>query len=260
MPLKSAIITGASSGIGRALAIELASAHDLEVIAIGRRKNALDETASHKPGRISPLAADITNTDDRSLIESRSQKLEPPVCLFHGAGYFQAGILSSMGMDEWQASFNTNVSSRLALTQILLPILKNGRVLFIGSDAAQQPRYGAGAYSVAQAASDMLSRCLTGELKDYGISVASFKPGLVASEMVRSFLTIPPDQFPGVEAYKQWIARGEISKPETIAAFASWLLMKTSREEFSGEQWDVRQPSHHKHWLKGTLYQEPGNL
>ncbi|MGH1350687.1 MAG: SDR family NAD(P)-dependent oxidoreductase [Methyloligellaceae bacterium] len=251
--IKSIIITGAGSGIGRSLAIQLAD-QNIHVLAIGRRISALQETASHNPQKIKFLSADVSHEEELNNIHSMSENLPLPLGIFHGAGVYQINKLSEISMENWQSSFNINVTARLALTQKLLPRLPQGRVLFIGSDAAKNIRLGASTYSIAQAASQTLAEALKLELKQQNISVTAFKPGLVETDMVKTFIQAPTEIFPAVEEYKNIIATGKLSTAETVASFAKWLLLNTSDQDFSEKLWDIREEWHHKHWLKGSLY------
>ena len=251
--LQSAIVTGGGSGIGRALALGLAGA-GLTVLITGRREDALEETAAQAPDLIRTLAGDVTAAADQERIADAARGLPGPFGLFHGAGVFEVGLLTALDPARWQASFDVNVTARLALTRALLPLLKGGRVLFIGSDAAVSPRLGAGAYSVAQAASQMLRDCLGQELAGEGVAVASFKPGLVETDMVTTFMAEPEAVFPGVGAYHGYVAEGRIASAEAVAAFARWLLLETDAASFADTKWDIRDTSHHAAWLDGPLY------
>ncbi len=251
--IKSIIITGAGSGIGQSLAIKL-SDENIKILAIGRRLSALEKTASHNPKLIETLSADISSETDLNKIQIASEKLPLPLGIFHGAGIYQIDKLSEITIENWQASFNINVTARLALTQKLLPRLQQGRILFIGSDAAKNIRLGASTYSIAQAASQTLADALKLELKQQNISVTAFKPGLVETDMVKTFIQTPAEIFPAVEEYKKIIETGKLSTPETVASFAKWLLLNTNDQDFSGKLWDIREEWHHKHWLKGSLY------
>jgi len=249
---KSILITGGGSGIGAALAAVLAD-RNCHVIISGRRQAALDAVARQSP-RITPYAADVTKCDDQTALAAALAKFPPPRALFHGAGYFQLGLLDTLSIADWQCSFETNVTARWALSCKCAPYLDNGRVLFIGSDSGANPRTGAAAYSIAQSASETLRRALQAEWADRNIAVAGFKPGLVDTDMVRGFLARPETEFPSRAAFQAYLDRGEIAAPETIAAFAAWLLLEVDLARFSITEWDIRHPDHHPEWLDGQLY------
>ncbi len=251
--IKSAIITGGGSGIGRALCHKL-SDNGINVLAIGRRHHALEETASYAGGLIKPFSADITDFGCYDKILETTRQMHKPVGLFHGAGHFQIGKLSKLDQPSWQKSFEINVSARFLLTQALLSVLEGGRVLFIGSDAGNKVRFGAAAYSIAQAASQVLYEGLRKELEGINIAVGLFKPGLVKTDMVDTFMNVSEEEFPDVTFYRDWVKKGELVMPETIADFARWLLITVNRDEFKEKIWDIREGFHHKNWLNGSLY------
>ncbi len=254
--INSIIITGAGSGIGKALAHQLAS-ENINILAVGRRTSALEETRSYNPEQIQVLSADVSSDTDLNKIQSASENMPSPLGIFHGAGIYQIDNLADISPENWQASFNINVTARLALTQKMLPGLHNGRILFIGSDAAKNIRLGASAYSIAQAASQTLVDALKQELQLRNIYVNYFKPGLVETDMVKTFMKAPAEIFPAVEEYKNIIADGRLSKPETVASFAKWLLLNTDNQDFIHKAWDIRDKWHHNHWLQGNLYRNP---
>ena len=250
--LQSILITGGGSGIGAALAITM-SKRNCRVIVAGRRKDALSAVASISP-RISPHVADVTDHSDQSALAYALSNLPAPRAVFHGAGYFQLGKLDTLSVADWRRSFDTNVTARWALSQRCAPHLDAGRVLFIGSDAGANPRVGAAAYSIAQSASETLRRALQAEWADRNIAVAGFKPGLVKTDMVSGFLARSETEFPSRAAYQAYIDRGEITTPETVAAFAAWLLCDVDVARLSATEWDIRDPKHHPEWLDGQLY------
>jgi len=250
--LKSILITGGGSGIGAALSTVLAE-RNCHVIVSGRRQDALNATARRSP-RITPCVADVTRSDDQAALAAALAKLPAPRAVFHGAGYFQLGLLDTLSTTDWQRSFETNVTARWALSCKCAPYLDDGRVLFIGSDSGANPRAGAAAYSVAQSASEALRRALQAEWANRNIAVAGFKPGLVDTDMVRGFLVKSEVEFPSRAAFQTYLDRGEIATPETIAAFAAWLLLAVDVIRFSTTEWDIRHSSHHSEWLDGPLY------
>ncbi len=128
--------------------------------------------------------------------------------------------------------------------------------MFIGSDAGTNPRDGAAAYSIAQAASETLRRALQVEWADSGIAVGGFKPGLVDTDMVRGFMKLSPKEFPARASYASYMARGEIAQPEVVASFAAWLLLDVPAKRFAETEWDIRSADHHAEWSEGPVYPE----
>lgn len=248
----STLITGGGSGIGAALARTLAS-RGCRVLISGRRSESLEGVAESSE-LISTLAGDVTDPAHRDALVTALAELPGPRSVVHGAGSFQNGLLETLPHDDWRRSFEVNVEARWRLSVGCAPLLDGGRVLFIGSDAGVNPRAGAAAYSVAQAASETLRRALQAEWADSGRFVGAFKPGLVDTDMVRSFLQLPLEEFPARSAYEQYVARGRVSTVDTVARFASWLLLEVGNERFVDTDWDIRDVVHHDEWLEGPLY------
>jgi NAD(P)-dependent dehydrogenase (short-subunit alcohol dehydrogenase family) len=250
-----AVITGAGSGIGRAVAIEL-SKEPLTVLAIGRRTQALEETAALAAGRVVTVSADVTSGKGRSAILDKLSGASRVKYLVHAAGILPIERLTDITAESWRRVMMTNVDARLLLTQALIPKLRDGgRVLFIGSMSATKPRKGSAAYCTAMAASFMLHRCLKLELAPYGICVTSAVPGPVNTIMIQNSLVADVDVFPDSAEYAVLREQGQLIEPNRVGQFYRWLLTHTDDETYSTGQWDIRDESHHKFWLESdTLY------
>lgn len=122
--IKSILITGGGSGIGSAVASKLADC-GCKVIVSGRRSELLEAVADYSPN-ILAVTADVTDQHDQTKLATAISKLPTPRALFHGAGYFQLGQLNNLKSDDWQRSFDTNVSARWALSTKWEPYLQNG--------------------------------------------------------------------------------------------------------------------------------------
>jgi NADP-dependent 3-hydroxy acid dehydrogenase YdfG len=153
-----AVVTGAGSGIGRAVAIDL-SKEPLTILAVGRRLDALEATAAEAPGAVLALSADVATEEGRAAILTRLGTNARVKYLVHGAGILPIERLSEITLETWRAVMTTNVEARLFLTRALVPHLRGGgRVLFIGSMSATRARKGSTAYCTALAASFMLQQ------------------------------------------------------------------------------------------------------
>ncbi|MEL7544861.1 MAG: SDR family oxidoreductase [Pseudomonadota bacterium] len=252
MSLRSILITGGSSGIGAALARAMA-ARGCEVLIAGRRSAELDDIAGTTES-VQTRSGDITEQSHRAVLADHLARMPAPRALFHGAGFFQIGLLDTLSPTDWQRSFDVNVTARWELSRLCAASLESGRLLFIGSDAGRNPRHGAAAYSIAQSASETLRRALQAEWAQTSIAVSAFKPGLVDTPMVRGFLDAKDDAFPARRDYLSYVARGELTTPETVAAFAAWLLCDVESERFRTTEWDIRDNVHHAEWLTSPLY------
>ncbi len=250
--LGAVLITGGGSGIGAALAHQLAS-RGCHVLISGRRRSALDAVAGSSE-RISTCAGDVTDPSHRAALITSLADRAGPRAIVHAAGYFQHGLLEKLSTHDWRRSFETNVEARWALSCECAHLLDDGRILFIGSDAGANPREGAAAYSIAQAGSETLRRALQAEWADRSTAVGAFKPGLVDTEMVGGFMRLSPEEFPARSAYEDYISSGHIASASTIARFAAWLLLDVGVQRFKDTEWDIRDTNHHAEWSHGPLY------
>ena len=251
--VKSILITGGSSGIGAALATTMAE-RGCTVVVSGRRHEHL-ESVARSSRRIRTHVGDVTKSEVQTKLAEALSALPAPRAVFHGAGYFQLGQLDTLSSDEWHRSLQINLTARWELSCKCAPHLDGGRILFIGSDAGANPRIGAAAYSIAQSASETLRRALQAEWGNRNIAITGFKPGLVDTDLVRGFLARSDAEFPSRSDYQAYLDRGEIAQPQTVAGFASWLLLDVGIIRFSTSDWDIRQPQHHHEWLNGMLFQ-----
>lgn len=251
--LRSVLVTGGGSGIGASLSAQLAD-RGCSVIVTGRRREQLAEVAE-KSGAITAMAGDVTEARHRRDLASALGELPGPRGLVHAAGMFQTGKLTELSPDDWRRSFDINVESRWALSTECAALLDGGgRVLFIGSDAGANPRVGAGAYSIAQAASESLRRVLQAEWADTTRAVGAFKPGLVDTDMVRGFMARPVSEFPARDDYLAYIDSGQLASAAAVAEFACWLLLDVRAETFTNTEWDIRDEWHHAEWATSQLY------
>lgn len=250
-----AIVTGAGSGIGRALAIEL-SLEPVAVLAVGRQEAPLRETAGLAPGRVDIVAADVGKETGCSKILSKVGEESEIRYLIHAAGVCFIEPISDITPESWRRTMATNVEGRLFLTLRLLPRLKKGgRVLFVGSNSATTPRKGSAAYCVSKAASYMLQECLKLELIKEGIQVASAIPSPVNTPLLIDQMAADAEIFPDGVEYRRLRTEGQLISPATVARFYRWLLTEVSAEDYCARQWNIQDEFHHKFWLgKESLF------
>lgn len=244
-----AVVTGAGSGIGRAVAIEL-SQDGLTVIGVGRRLDALRETASLASGMVVCVSADVGTTSGRDAIADEIPDGAQVRYLVHAAGIFPKSRVSDLTLEDWQHVMATNVEARLFLTQRLIPQLRDGgRVLFVGSRSATTPRQGGLSYCVSQAASFMLHECLKLELAEQRIGVASAVPGPVDTAIVQASMVADPAVFPDRASYAALHQAGELIDPAAVGRFYRWLLTETDETRYRATEWNILDPEHQAFWM-----------
>ncbi|WED43660.1 SDR family NAD(P)-dependent oxidoreductase [Legionella cardiaca] len=240
------VVTGGGSGIGRALAQALATRGN-KVLIIGRREDALAETAAFSP-QISFLCADVATDAGRQEIAAQLKSISSLDGLIHNAATIEPMVpIATIDELSWQQAFATNLNAPLFLSQSLLPKLKQGRVLHIGSGAAYFPVTGWAAYCVSKAALSMLTRCW--QLESQDAAFASVMPGIIDTDMqalIRQARFMDEDKRNFFLTLK---AEERLLTVETVALFLSWLLLDLGKEEFVSKEWDIYDKSHHQFWL-----------
>ncbi len=247
-----AIITGAGSGIGRALTIEL-SHEGVAVIAVGRRKSPLKETARLAEGQVHPVTTDVGVYTDYAKISRTLQLVGGTLkYLIHAAGVCPVERIEDISHESWRRVMTTNIDGRLLLTLHLLPWLKPGsRVLFVGSNSATTPRKGLTAYCVSQAASSMLQECLKLELSEKGVLVSRAIPSPVYTPLLADQMNADPDIFPDGAEYRELKEGGRLIFPTMVARFYRWLLTGVTDKVYLSRTWNIQDESHHPSWLGG---------
>ncbi|MCY4230567.1 MAG: SDR family NAD(P)-dependent oxidoreductase [Alphaproteobacteria bacterium] len=204
---KRALITGAGSGIGQRLALDLAAA-GAEVAICGRRHRPLEETSRLAGGGIEMYPADLTDADDAFRL---AEAVGPVDILVNNAG-FSSLVRSArhIGPEEWCAVMNVNTLGPAMLTRALLPtMIKKGAgdVVTVSSVAAISPSIMAGAaYSAAKAAVRAWMDVLAAEVQRYGIRCITVLPGEVDTPILDRRAR-PPDS----------AARAAMMMPEDVS-------------------------------------------
>jgi NAD(P)-dependent dehydrogenase (short-subunit alcohol dehydrogenase family) len=176
-----ALVTGASSGIGRAVSLAL-SAQGACVAAAGRSQDRLDELANHAEGII-PVAVSL-DADGCSQAVSRARSMGPVAILVHAAGlggYLNRPIWQETS-ETWRATIALNLDAAFELTRLVATDMIDarwGRIVLIGSTAGQVAAPAMSAYSASKAGLLGLVRSAACDLGPYGITVNAVIPGWV---------------------------------------------------------------------------------
>lgn len=237
-----AIVTGAGSGLGRAISIELAKTYGMNVLAVGRRLEPLKQTQKQAPQKIQTLSADVSSEEGRQKIVDFAADKAVKFVVHNAAVLQPVKPLRNITTEEWRTHFAINVEGPLFLTQKLLPYLGQGaRILHISSGAAHHAYAGWGAYCTSKAALHMLYLVWNKELKEQGILVGSVRPGVVDTPMQDQVRQSSKEAFPELDRFLQLHAEGKLLAPQTVARFIGLLLTRTSDEQFVGQEWDIRE-------------------
>jgi len=205
--MPTALITGASRGIGAAIATALAPTHTL--LLAGRPSARLDEVVKRLGAAIFPL--DLTDTD---AIADRAHSVTDLDVLVHNAGVSMPGHVAESTPDQWRATFEVNVIGAMALTLALLPVLRRaeGQVVFVNSGSGRKVSPGMASYS----ASKFALRAFADSLRDDepALRVTSVYPGRVDTDMQRQLVAFEGGDYDPAR----------FLRPETVAEVIAGVL------------------------------------
>jgi NAD(P)-dependent dehydrogenase (short-subunit alcohol dehydrogenase family) len=183
--MPSVLVTGAARGIGRAIVEHLASS-GWDVIAGVRSEEDANAITNVDPQRVSAVILDVTNADDIArLPDSLPKRLDAVV---NNAGTAVGGPVETVGADDWRRVFDVNVIGQFAVTQAVLPRLREsrGRVLFISSVNGRIATPMLGPYSASKFALEAACDALRVELKAWAIPVVLIEPAQTDTDMWRT--------------------------------------------------------------------------
>jgi NAD(P)-dependent dehydrogenase (short-subunit alcohol dehydrogenase family) len=175
------LITGCSTGIGRATAERLAE-DGWNVHATARRPEAIEDLA-RKGCKINAL--DVTDERSMELAVEEVEKDGPIGALINNAGYSQSGAVETIPMDSVRRQFETNVFGLMRMCQLALPSMRgagSGRIVNLSSMGGKLTFPGGGVYHATKHAVEALSDALRFEVQEFGIQVVIIEPGLIITD------------------------------------------------------------------------------
>ena len=217
-----ALVTGASSGIGKATALGFAR-EGARVALLARREEILKELVSAieaQGGEAVAVAGDVTQLEDRvRAIDDTVSAFGGLDVLVNAAGIIGFGTIENTTLEAWQEMFDINVVSVFHLTQLALPHLKarKGNVVIVSSVTGPRSFPGVLAYCASKSAVDQLTRCAALELADQGIRVNAINPGVVVSNLHRAG-GLDEDKYGAfLEHSKTTHPLGRVGNPEEVS-------------------------------------------
>jgi NAD(P)-dependent dehydrogenase (short-subunit alcohol dehydrogenase family) len=227
---KTALVTGASRGIGRASALALAACGAQVLVHYGRgaaEANAVVAEINNAGGRADAITADLSASDGphklaqqvRSIIGDRLD------ILVANAGVSKAATIEETSVDDFDRLFAVNVRAPFFLVQQLLPIMHEGSsVVFVSSLAAHAVVGTIPAYAATKGAIETLVKHLAAVLGQHGIRVNAIAPGVVATEMSSFTKTdVGRDYVFGLQTFKRF------AQPDDLGDVVAFLASSDAR-------------------------------
>jgi 3-oxoacyl-[acyl-carrier protein] reductase len=221
---KTALITGGSRGIGRAVTVALAR-QGVKVVACYRKESEAVEALAREDGDIHLVQADVSQEQDVArLLEECRVRLGRLDIVVNNAGVVSHVPLSDLTLLEWQRLLNTNLTSIYLVLREALPLLAEGAsVINLGSGLAMRGMTGCAHYTASKAGIVGLTRSLCKELGPRGIRVNTLEPGIIETDQVSRLTPEARKRYAGLSA------AGRLGQPDDIAGAVLFLASNLSR-------------------------------
>ena len=237
-----AIVTGASRGIGRAIAIALATEGAKVVVNYASSANAAEAVVAEindlnngSGGEAIAINADVSQEAQvDSLIKSAIDKWGRVDILVNNAGITRDTLLLRMKLEDWQAVIDLNLTGVFLATRAVSKIMlkqKSGRIINIASVAGQMGNAGQGNYSAAKAGVIGFTKTVAKELASRGITVNAVSPGFIATDMTA--------ELKNTDEILKFIPLGRYGQPEDIAGMVRFLAADPAAAYITGQVFNV---------------------
>ncbi|MFP4120912.1 3-oxoacyl-[acyl-carrier-protein] reductase [Coleofasciculus sp.] len=232
-----AIVTGASRGIGRAVALTLAAEGAKVVVNYASSSGAADEVVAgitEAGGDAIALQADVSKLEEvETLVKETKDKFGRLDVLVNNAGITRDTLLMRMKPDDWQAVIDLNLTGVFFCTRAASKIMlkqKSGRIINIASVAGQMGNPGQANYSAAKAGVIGFTKTVAKELAPRGITVNAVAPGFIETDMTKDIKS---------EDIIKYIPLGRYGKPEEIAGMVRFLAADPAAAYITGQVFNV---------------------
>ncbi len=225
---KVVLITGATSGIGRATALRFAES-GAAVAAVGRNEGALAEVSEEikrRGGTALSVNADLVMPEEAGHVISRTVEGFGGIdVLVNAAGHISSGTIENTSLPAWDAMLNINLRAVFELMQKALPSLieRRGNIVSVSSVTGLRSFPGVLAYCVSKAGLDQLTRCAALELAAKGVRVNAVNPGVVVTEIHKRGGMDQEQYAAFLEHSKGTHPLGRVGQPQEIAELIFFL-------------------------------------
>ena len=233
-----AIITGASRGIGRAIALELATQGATIIVNYANSSGAAESVVADiiaDGGQAIALQADVSQAQQvDTLISTVMEKFKRIDILVNNAGIPRDPLLLRMKPEDWQAVIDLNLTGVFLCTRAVSKIMlkqRSGRIINIASVAGQMGNPGQANYSAAKAGVIGFTKTVAKELASRGITVNAVAPGFIATDMTSSLSN--------TEDILKYIPLGRYGQPEEIAGMVRFLAADPAAAYITGQVFNV---------------------
>ncbi len=229
---KSAIVTGAGSGIGRACAIALAQ-EGAQVALVGRRRELLDSLAREIGSKALVCVGDVRNHEDiRRMVQQAGDKFGRVNVLLNSAGVLYPGTAETLTDEQWDRTFDVNVKAIWHMSRAVLPWFRKagvGSIINISSVLSLIGARNRVAYSASKGAVTMMTKSMAMDHAAENIRVNCICPGIVETDMVAEVITSAPDPVEARRVREALHPMGRFGQPEDIGGLAVFLASDESK-------------------------------
>ena len=231
---RTALVTDATSGIGRATALRLAR-EGADVAVTGRRAELLDQVASEVRAlgrRALAIAGDARDeAHAKDAVARTVAELGGLTVLVNNAGVIGTGPVETTSLEEWRRLVDTDLTGPFLFSRAAAPALKGrpgAAIVNVSSVAGRRPYANLAPYCVAKAGLDMLTECLALELAPHGVRVNAINPGVVVTNLHLASQAVP-DYAAFLERSKQTHPLGFVGTPDDAAELILFLSCDRAR-------------------------------
>ena len=232
-----AIVTGASRGIGRAIALELATCGANVVVNYASSSEAAQQVAAEimaHGGSAIALQADVSKADQvEALLNAVMEKWNRVDILVNNAGITRDTLLLRMKPEDWQAVIDLNLTGVFLCTRAISKVMlkqRSGRIINIASVAGQMGNPGQANYSAAKAGVIGFTKTVAKELAPRGITVNAVAPGFIATDMTSDLKA---------DEILKYIPLGRYGQPEEVAGLVRFLAADPAAGYITGQVFNV---------------------